>query len=277
MSDAPARRQLPPLPSSIPTSLRNIDKAHIDDKYGKIRTCVTCHGRGTFRWYDQDGQVVEYDCPCYNQDNAYYRLMYCGVTPAYQRLGWNDFIDIQPEVLTVITGYLDNLPWYLDSGIGLILHGPRGSGKSMMANLLIKEMIKEGVDCYVTSFNDLIEEFTDGWKDREKSRYFDSRIRNAGVLLIDDLGREHNRGPNSVGEKILESVTRHRVNTLKPTLITTNLTQEEIAKGYGGHTIGLLMERAIFCPMVGPNRREDVAARVHFEAVNHLTRPIVFA
>jgi DNA replication protein DnaC len=152
--------------------------------------------------------------------------------------------------------YVENREAYIGRGLGLVLTGSRGTGKTLLANLLVKDLISHGVTCYATTFSDMIESFAEGWRDREVSRWFSQRVRNAQVLLIDDLGRERNKGPESVGDNMLESTIRYRVANNLPTLITTNLTEADVGTGYGGHTMSLLSEKAIFLPVPGADARK---------------------
>lgn len=240
--------------------------------------CITCRGQRTFQWYDENRtNVVQYHCPCPAQYVMHRRFLWSGIGEAYQRLGWADFTYLPDEAGQAALDYIDHADGYIASGMGLILTGSRGNGKTMLASLLAKRLVSQGHDCYMTFFNDMISLFTDGWRAKDERLWFNARVRNAGVLFIDDLGRERNKGAGSVGESMLEEVIRHRVSRAKPTILTTNLKEDEIAPGYGGHNISLLSERSITVPFIGQDRRREMQKRFTDEVKAGLRRPVVVA
>lgn len=275
------RHRLPPLPKTI-RSLTNDEARALDQRLPAARVsvanCVTCHGQKVFRWRDADGQPAEYDCPCIDQYLLHRWLSFKGILKNYQRLGWGDLSGIPDETLLPPLDYVDKRQAYMDAGIGIVFTGGRGNGKTMLANLLLKRMIAEGEDIYATTFSDMVDNFAGGWQDREQARWFDRTVRNAGVLFIDDLGRERGKGrPGNVGENMLETVVRSRVGSNQPTIITTNLTEDEIHKGYGDHVISLLTERSIIVEVNGADRRDEIRLRTLDEVRLGLTRPVVLS
>lgn len=273
-----SRGALPPLPRGIRLLTTDESRA-LNDRLRMaavtVQNCITCHGAKTFRWKDANGQDIDFDCSCEDQYVLHRYLLHCGVMLNYQRLGWADFVHLSEKAATAAAAYFDNRDRYVNAGIGLVLTGKRGNGKSLLAYLLLKQLIGEGVDCYATTFSDMIEAFAAGWQDRASSRWFSRTVRNAGVLLIDDLGRERNKGPESVGDNMLETVVRHRVSCQQPTIITTNLSEDDILSGYGGHTMSLLSERSLIVEVEGPDRREEMRGRTLEEVSQGLTRPVV--
>lgn len=294
-----SRAQLPPLPTTIGT-LNNADAADLNrrrpDTIHTPAQCKTCGGDRVFLWYadlhSRDDDVVEYDCPCVDQYLLLRWLSHCGVYESYARLGWADLISPDPKVVEQITEYVDHRQAYLARGLGLVLTGPRGTGKTMLSNLLLKDLISHGVDCYATTFGDLIQNFASGFgrsETKPEREWFERRVRNAKVLLIDDLGREKKqqqrvdeRGQTKVttdlAENTLESVIRYRVGCNMPTLMTTNLTEQEVAMGYGGHTMSLLTEKSIFLTVPGADYRAPIQSRTMKEIrLGIKQRPVVLA
>lgn len=251
-----------------------------------VANCVTCKGRKTFRWFAEGGrdQIVTYECPCIDQYLLYRWMLNSGIRKQYQRMSWQDLMALDDNTALAVADFLDNAEWYLDSGSGLILNGEKGNGKSMLSYLILKELIGKGATVYATTFSDMIQSFSDGWEDREISRWFERTVRNAGVLYIDDLGREYKGkaqrkvGVDSVGERMLEAVIRSRVASDQTTLITTNLKREEIEQGYGGHTMSLLTECSQIVTLSNTEDwRPQKAERDRQEIREHLTRPLVLA
>lgn len=294
------RAQLPPLPPGI-RMLKNGEADMLARRQPSpftVKNCVTCHGTKVFAWRDETNAAVEFDCPCADQYLLHRYLSHSGVLLNYQRLGWSDFAHLDDSVGALIFDYIDHQQHYVSAGFGLVLHGPRGNGKTLLGNLLTKRLIGDGVTCFATSFDDMVENFADGWRDTEQKHWFTRTVRNAQVLFIDDVGREYkadrfadasktveerrsnataDNRPGSMKETLLESVIRHRVGSCLPTIITTNLTEEQILHGYGGHTVSLLAEKSIFVNVPGIDRRPEMNRREVDLIKQGMTRPVVIA
>ncbi len=244
---------------------------------GPVR-CITCGGRRTFRWWiGGRAEVVQYACPCDDQYILHLRLLYAGIGLSYQRLAWADFFDQSGEHIKVAEEYLDHARQFVTAGIGLLVHGTRGTGKSMLAALIVKELVcQRGVDAMSITFASLLQGFSGGWKDPELAAWWASRIRNAGVLLVNDVGREH-QGGRSIADSTLEELLRHRGEASLPTIITSNLRPEELTTYYGQHTASLLTESMLELEFRGADRRHDVKVRITDEIRQGLDRPVVIA
>jgi hypothetical protein len=274
---------LPPLPLSIGT-MTDAQSAVVNQHYTKamstVERCLTCGGAKTFCWYDvanpASTEILTYDCPCIDQYRLSRWFWHSGVTIRYQRLGWRDLFRTEFVGFETYADYLANANAYVRAGLGLVLFGPRGTGKTLVGNLAVKDLISKGFDCYVTRFEDMVDAYREGWDDKASARQFDTRVRNAEVLMIDDLGRERMRGKWTVPEAMLESVVRHRVACEMPTIFTTNLDPTgKLEDAYGGHTISLLTECSVNCEVNGSDVRQDMYARARTEAQAGLTRPVV--
>jgi hypothetical protein len=168
-----SRSALPPLPGHI-RPLPNDDNAALEARYPglpiDLKHCVTCKGAKTFRWYDGAGRphstqapqtppVVEYDCPCADQRILHRWLLNGGVTESYQRLGWGDLWYYPEGTKATVDQYLAHADGFIDSGFGLILYGSRGTGKTLLAHLVLKTLISRGYDGYSTSFTQMIDTY----------------------------------------------------------------------------------------------------------------------
>jgi DNA replication protein DnaC len=273
---------LPDLPPSI-RPLLTPESQHLRRTYPNIpsspKDCITCGGRKTFLWYatGRTDPVVTYDCRCNDQFVLHRVLLASGVKEAYQNLGWADFTHATDSAFEMLAEWQQYEDRYLKAGIGLIISGTRGTGKSLMAHLMIKDLIAAGKTCHVTTFAGMIDLFAAGWYSPEDKAWFNGKVRNADVLLIDDLGREHNKSETSIGSSMIEAVVRDRVNRGLPTFVTTNLSRDEVAQGYGPHTMSLLSEKSEFVTMNGVDQREVMKARTLSEIHRGIQRPIMIS
>lgn len=296
------RAQLPPLPPGI----RMLHNDEVSSLHQRIplataytpQRCVTCSGRRTFLWRDPAGgpDPVEYDCPCAEQYLAFKYLLNSGIPLTYQRLGWADYTYLTESAMAEAASYLQNREAFVNAGFGMVLHGSRGTGKTLLANLLLKEFSADGITCYSTTFADMVDDFATGWGDKSHEAWFKRTVRNARVLYIDDVGREYSKDrfadatksdeqvrtaaladnrPGSIKETLLEATIRYRTANCLPTFVSTNFTPEQVSNGYGGHTMSLLSEKAVFVNVTGADRRGEMRQRESDLIVKGMTRPIV--
>lgn len=269
--------ELPALPSSVRV-LRTDESDRLKALYTDLpatpANCVTCKGRGSFRW-NFEGEPADWKCPCDDQFLLHRYLLNAGIEKHYQRLFWDDATGVREDVLDVVQDYIDNVEAYVASGLGLLLWGRVGTGKTLLATLLMKAILERGVDGYFATFHTLIDLFTEGWNKDEHKAWFDRRLRNAGLLVIDDIGREYG-GRNAVAETVLDHVLRTRVAADRPTIITTNKAPTELGALYSGNALSLLSESAITYEFVGADYRPEHLSRKVAEAKAGLVRPVVF-
>lgn len=271
---------LPPAPSTfrllLPEEVKRLAAEHADLPK-KIEQCVTCLGKKTFRWLSPDDptEIVTWDCNCPAQWTLHRYLLHSGLGLHYQRIGWDDVQAVEKATLDVVLDYGTNAEQYASVGQGLILHGKTtGTGKTMCAALLFKSLLAAGLDGYFVQFNEMLDAFTGGWRDAEARAWFTARVRNAGVLVVDDIGRE-NKGRIDVAEAMFDTVIRARHDNERPTIITTNLTMDEIRKGYSGNVMSLLSGTCFEHEVTGTDFRPQERARRRQQAALGLRRPIV--
>jgi DNA replication protein DnaC len=262
-------------------ALSTADAARLKAQYPNLwadpeKTCITCQKTGHYRWYMEDTDLItRFACDCVSQWRLHRWLLNAGVGTWYQRLRWYDATAVSEETQRQVMEYVRDHQASVDAGLGLVLWSPDlGTGKTLMSVLTAKSLLREGEDVFFVQFNDLIDYFTAGWRDEAERRWFNRRVRNADVLVIDDLGREH-KGRSEVVEAMLDQVIRHRTAMARPTIITTNSTPDKMQRGYGSNVMSLLSERSLWVPLTGRDFRSASNTRTQNEKAQNLTRPLV--
>lgn len=276
--------ELPPLPSGI--------RLLTDPEGDRLRSlypptdlpptpddCITCGGKGTFLGYappevDAEGDFTcEWKCNCPDQWTLHRYFLHANIGIAYQRLRWADATHVEPGALEKVEGYLNAAEAYIRAGMGLLLYGTNGTGKTLLSTLVLKELLGKGYDGYTTTFNEMLGSFSKGWKDVDDQRWFHKRVKNAQVLVIDDLGKEM-KGRQEMPMATFDEVLRHRVANAKPTIITTNLDVQKVTETYGISVLSLLREKSSTYRFTGDDFRDNARNRFEDEVKAGIVRPV---
>lgn len=245
--------------------------------------CVTCGGHGEFRWYhpdtDNEGKIITYRCDCIGQWVLYAAFLHANLGLWYQRLRWRDARGIMEnratkETAGVVAKYLEDAEDQIWAGRGFFLYGLPGTGKTYLATLMLKDLISKGFDCYQTTMEGMLDNYTSTFRDNVEGIWFARRIKNVRILLIDEIGKESDREAK-ITRPLLDDVIRHRVASGIPTIMVSNLDQDKIAERYGESIIGLLRESSASHRFEGIDYRLfSEGKRQEREVLLHLRRPI---
>jgi DNA replication protein DnaC len=148
-------------------------------------------------------------------------------------------------VSTVKAGGVIKSPGSPLAGLGLLLLGSPGHGKTTLASVALQSLITDipgDVRNPIGGFIDypgLLRLKKSTWDDEtdEKAQlkldkiYGDAGTLNMGVLVLDDVGKEY-RTKNQWAENVLDELLRSRFNKGLPTIVTSNTGLEEWNK-YG--------------------------------------------
>lgn len=233
---------------------------------GPYDYCPTCSKTGVYRWRGED-----HKCDCGYQLQLHRHYCNSGIGFNYQRLDWDDWIG-DPEIVKLIRDVYVGQD-YVSRGMGLYLWGEMGTGKTMLATMVLKELVKRGMRCYSITVDGLIDEFTKGWASDEDKRWYERKIKFCDVLLLDDLGKEGNRG--SLPRSTFNNLLRARVQGGRPTLITSNIDPTQLGLAYGASSLELLYESSLDEHFSGESVRKVIHDRNTQEVRNGEKRPII--
>jgi DNA replication protein DnaC len=274
-------QELPALPDSIRT-LTNEEAQRLNRLGFNAHTpenCLTCRGTKTFQWWSDASrtEVIEWKCNCIDQWRLHRYLTHSGVPVLYQRLGWGDLTGVDDSALELIGDYLEYADVNMSQGRGMVLYGNPGTGKTLLGMLILKTLIAKGHEGRSLSFIEMLDQFQSTFRnDEERERFFAS-VRNAPVLLLDDVGKEY-RGRTERMELIrtaFDGILRHRVANQLPTIVTTNAALGQLEGDYGG-VLGLIEGSSISHRFQGDDfRRTQMEERTLDEAKRKLVRPVV--
>ena len=143
--------------------------------------------------------------------------------PAFRQHTFANDNGRHPELMRKAKKYATDFEQHLKRASGLLLCGPKGTGKSYAAEAIANRVIDNGYAVIFTTFGRIAETAIEaGYENR--GEYFDSLAR-CPLLIIDDVGMERE---TDYMMEIIQRVIDDRDRSLKPMIITTNFTAEEI-------------------------------------------------
>jgi len=109
----------------------------------------------------------------------------------------------------------------------LILAGPSGCGKTHLAAAIANERVSHGQTAFFISTPDLLERLRSAFGPNSEIPYdeFFDRVRNAPLLVLDDLGAQTS---TPWAKEKLDQLLNHRFNSELPTVIVTTTPIEQL-------------------------------------------------
>ena len=157
------------------------------------------------------------------------------------------------SILSVTKKYAEDFD--ASSSGNIAMFGNTGLGKTHLSSAMAGVIIEKGNDVYYTSAMNMFADFEykrfgnsaspDAEGDIEK--YF-----TCDLLIIDDLGTEIN---NQFTTSCLYNIINTRLNKKKPTVISTNLTQDEFRKRYWDRIASRIFGEYLVLPFCGTDIR----------------------
>ena len=169
---------------------------------------------------------------------------------------------LNPKTTQIMQKYVDEFPKLKKEGIGLLLWGSVGTGKTYAAACIVNALIDKGYPCMITSFT-RIANILQGMREG-KQEYLD-KLNNFPLLVLDDLGAE--RKSEYMQEQVFNVIdNRYRMNL--PIIVTTNMSISELKNmsDIGNARIyDRILERCHPVEMNGGSRRRQIVKDRYFE------------
>lgn len=183
-----------------------------------------------------------------------------GIGQRYLSLEWAD-LEL-PEPLPRLKAACERIGEIVGAGHSLVLHGPPGGGKTQAAVVIVKAAIRAGYSARIGNLGRLALEVRDGYDGGPVSEAgVVHDLSHADVLVLDDLGAGETARAE-VERRVLYLVLEARQNAAKPTIVTTNLGQTELAATVGARIMNRLQPMAVVNVAHGTNFRLRGAEKV---------------
>jgi len=145
------------------------------------------------------------------------------------RLGKEDY-ESDPVAWEETEKYISEWENNKRNGLGIAFMAKEmGVGKTFLASLVAREVIKMGDTVYFANFRDIVSLYQIPYEDRIEE---ETKIHNCTLLILDEVVKTYSdRQKDFFGEKF-EELIRNRSNYNRVTIITTNLETNELESNY---------------------------------------------
>ena len=137
----------------------------------------------------------------------------------------------------------------------LLFYGPTGTGKSFLSICVAGEILQKGCTVLYFSAADLLERvsaFTSDPQEKQLNAELMKELTGTQLLVLDDLGTEINN--SYVSSKLFTIINERILNGLS-TIISTNLSLEEIRARYSDRVFSRITSSYMACKLTGPDIR----------------------
>lgn len=149
--------------------------------------------------------------------------------------------------------FAEDLPQNVRAGKGLLLAGPPGTLKTTIATAVLRAALEQQIGGLFVSMPGLIDTTSTLAKtDRVSYAEFERRLRSVPLLILDDFGGEGFE--KWVGAKV-DGLITDRWHAQLGTIVTTNLTAQEVKNNYSERVIDRLRSACQQINFSGPSQR----------------------
>jgi DNA replication protein DnaC len=155
-----------------------------------------------------------------------------------------------------IAGYAVNIQENLKNGIGILLVGPNGVGKTYASVAIAKKALEFTARVLYIPAPDLVQAYIHEWMFDEDVTMA-AAFRTRSLLVIDDVGQEYRGSGSGYSEQNLVNLIRYRITYRRATVLTTNMNPEQLRETYGNGFASLLQQGMVIVQMNGKDRRRE--------------------
>ncbi len=241
------------------------------DYLDSVYTCNLCKDRG---------YVDKKACKCYKQkkfelgsrlSNLHHLMQFENFENFDYKLFPDEELEdehfLKTENITNLRDYMHSVVHFLklfvtDKNLGVYLYGNTGVGKTFLCSSICKYAVEKGLFVNYYSMRSLVEildnhtfnndtKFSKAEEDTYKKAYQD--LTKCDILILDDLGTEL-RNKNTISE--LFYIINERMAKNKKTIISSNISLEDISEVYEERIASRILGNYIHFPIVGYDLRQ---------------------
>lgn len=227
----------------------SLDKGAYPIELAKVKrtivgSCEKCEGRGYYSEGELDVETLSPNItPCKCSELWHFRLkqMKANLPKEFWDIKWSDIV-LNIDCFKSVRGYLKKIDSALEHGLGFLMIGENGVGKTSAGALIINHVIKCEFSAFYVTCHDLADALYKSIRDDEVAQGLEDKL-DCDFLVLDELDKIHMKAESTFLQSKLDSILRRRISTLKPTIIVTNMTEMEISDNFGASIMSILAGR----------------------------------
>lgn len=140
-------------------------------------------------------------------------------------------------IYTACRRYVENRVFDAEKN-GLIVCGSCGTGKTHLAAAIANSLADEGVSVLFDTFGGHLEKLKEEFNTNGELKYLNF-MKNVDLLILDDVGKEKQ---TEWSESVMFGIINSRYESMKPVIITSNFSQDELEEYFGSACYSRLIE-----------------------------------
>ena len=222
-----------------------------------IYNCAHCRDTG----YLTDSNGLRDKCRCFRQQELSIRYAQSNIQDMILRENFStlSYEYYQDEDLQHFKAAVDLSKEFAEnfkeSNSNLFFYGTVGTGKSFLSGCIARELLQAGYSVIYFSASGMFERlarYSFNSRAKEDLQDFSEDLYGCDLLIIDDLGTELT---NNFVTSQLFSCLNERGLRQKATIISTNLSLEELRDRYSDRIFSRITSNFILCKLTGPDIR----------------------